>query len=51
MNETDRRFVLQTLGESQYRDVMNVCSAMPDIEIQVECEGLYHYNLLVINVF
>lgn len=31
--------MLQKLSEAEYRNVMNVCAAMPDIEVNVSCEG------------
>ena len=41
MGEDDRRALLRQLTDSEYRDVINVCAMLPNIEIEVQCEGLF----------
>ncbi|XP_013381039.1 translocation protein SEC63 homolog [Lingula anatina] len=38
MNEEDRRLLLRTLSDSEYRDVMNVCAQMPHIDLTIKSE-------------
>jgi translocation protein SEC63 len=38
MSEPDRRALLRQLSDAEYRDVLNVCAMMPNIEINVRCE-------------
>ena len=40
MEEEDRRALLRTLSDDEYRDVMNVCATMPNIEMTIKSEGI-----------
>ena len=46
MEEEDRRALLRTLSDDEYRDVMNVCATMPNIEMTIKSEGItvFFYN-------
>lgn len=39
MEEEDRRALLRTLTDDEYRDVMNVCAIMPNIQMIIKSEG------------
>ena len=39
MEEEDRRALLRTLTDDEYRDVMNVCATMPNVEMTIKSEG------------
>ena len=42
MDETDRRSLLRQLSDAEYRDVLNVCATMPNVEMEVCCEGVFY---------
>ena len=50
MEEEDRRALLRTLNDSEYKDVMNVCAVMPNIEMIIKSEGMHRYGNTVINL-
>ena len=41
MEEEDRRALLRTLTDDEYRDVMNVCATMPNVEMTIKSEGTF----------
>lgn len=40
MDEEERRALLRSLSDDQYQDVMNVCAALPNIEMTIKSEGM-----------
>ena len=39
MKDEDRRQMLRSLGEVEYRDIMQVCGYMPFVEMNIRSEG------------
>ena len=39
MKDEDRRQMLRSLGEGEYRDIMLVCGFMPCVEMTIRSEG------------
>ena len=40
LNEEDRPKLLQTLTAAEYRDVVNVCADLPNVDMTVKSEGI-----------
>jgi len=51
LKEEDRRALLRSLNEDEYRDVMVVCSMLPNVEMNICCEGKAPLNLYVILIY
>ena len=49
MEEEDRRLLLRTLTDDEYRDVMNVCAVMPNVEMIIKSEGTAVFILMYLN--
>ena len=49
MEEEDRRLLLRTLTDDEYRDVMNVCAVMPNVEMIIKSEGTTVFILMYLN--
>lgn len=47
MKDEDRRGILKSLADDQYKDIMKVCSTMPLIDFKVHVEGIN--NRLMLN--
>ncbi len=39
MKEEERRSLLRSLADDEYRDVMNVCARMPNVTMEVTSKG------------
>ena len=39
MKEEDRRSLLRTFTDDEYRDVINVCARLPDVSMEVSSKG------------
>ena len=39
MKDEDRRLMLRSLGDGEYRDIMQVCGYMPFVEMNIRSEG------------
>lgn len=44
----ERRYLLKSLSDEQYEDVMKVLGNMPYIDFQVRCEGNTYNNFMVV---
>ena len=40
MEDSDRRAMLRSLTDQEYVDIMNVCSIMPHVEMNIRSEGV-----------
>ncbi len=49
LREEERRSLLRSLTDDEYRDVMNVCASMPNVSMEVTSKGTYSRAMLCCN--
>lgn len=43
MKEDERRALLRSLADDEYRDVMSVCATLPNVTMEVNSKGIFFF--------